>query len=195
MRLLKLGLVASLVLMAGACRLFADGGGESRPLPGPPWAGQGQEGISQAEAEAFREHGLYWWGPAFAGFNLQAILLTANQVTLIYGRCTIPAFRDGGCAAPLSIQVQPLCALTPQTARQAYPGPEEELRGGALLLQRNVPERGEATATFWTGDAVVRVHAGAVPQQLEESLQAILGLNVPVGPGEALAPPEFERCT
>jgi hypothetical protein len=91
--------------------------------------------------------------------------------------------------------VQPLCALAPQVARGAYPGPEETLRDGALVFRRDIPERHEATAMFWTGDAMVRVHVGRAPQLFEEALEAIRGLNRPIGVGDALPAPEFERCS
>jgi len=194
MRRLTLVVFLALSFTAG-CGLLADSNGESKQLPGPAWTGESNEGMSQAEAEAFTNFALYWWGPSFAGFNLQAILGTPDQVTFIYGRCTIPRGRDGGCASPLTIMVQPLCALAPQVARGAYPGPEETLRDGALVFRRDIPERHEATAMFWTGDAMVRVHVGRAPQLFEEALEAIRGLNRPIGVGDALPAPEFERCS
>ncbi len=190
----RLAVAVASSLLLGACGFIA-GDGESKQLPGPPWAGQGKQGMSQTEAEAFRDFGLYWWGPEFAGFNLQTILRTPGHVTLLYGACTIPRGRDGGCTVPLQIMIQPLCALAPQVARQAYPEPDGTLREGALLMRRYIPERGEATATFWTGDAVVRVSAGAAAGQFDEALQALRGLNRSIGAGESLPPPDFGRCS
>jgi len=190
-RLLAAAVAISLLL--SACGVLVSEG-ESKQLAGPAWTGQGKDGMSQAEAEAFRDFALYWWGPEFAGFNLQTILKSSGQVTLLYGTCTIPRGRDGGCAVPLQIMIQPLCALAPQVARQAYPEPDGTLREGALLMRRYIPERSEATATFWTGDAVVRVSVGAAPVQFDEALGALQGLNSPIGPAASLPAPDFQRC-
>jgi len=85
MRRLTLVLLLILSLVA-SCGLLPNSGSESKQLPGSEWDGQGREGMSQAEAEAFTDFDLYWWGPSFVGFNLQAILSTPNQVT--FRRCS-----------------------------------------------------------------------------------------------------------
>lgn len=105
-----------------------------------------------------------------------------------------PAPSRAAATAAAPIMIQHLCALAPQVARQAYPEPDGTLRDGALLFRRYIPERGEATAMFWTGDAVVRVSVGAAPLQFEDSLQALHGLNHSIRAGEPLSLPDFERC-
>jgi hypothetical protein len=178
MRLVRLGLVvlALGVVVAYALRMTS-GDGESRRLPGPPWSGQGTEGISQTEAEQFDRFGLYWLGPAFAGFNLQAILMTGDEVTFIYGTCTIPRGRDGGCAVPLSVRIEHVCKITPELATQfAYTGPVEVFRGEALVVSRYVPELGEASARIWTGDSAITISFPGAPELLNEALLNLHGI-------------------
>jgi hypothetical protein len=62
-------------------------------------------------------------------------------------------------------------------------------------MRRYMPERREATATFWAGDAVVRISVGAAPHQFDEALDALRGLNRQLAPGAPLPPPDFQQCT
>ena len=189
--------LAALVGALGCLWLLGSGEGESKKLPGPEWTGQGAQGISQAEAERFEGYALYWLGPSFAGYNLQAILSVGDEVIFVYGTCTIPRGSDGGCALPLEVHVEPACKIPPNLATQfAFPGPPQQFRGDALIVRREVVEMGEATARIWTEDASIWLNIPIAPERLEEALQALAGLNrAHIGPGDELPPPDFTPCS
>jgi len=189
--------LAAFVGALGCSWLLGSGTGESKKLQGPEWTGQGAQGISQAEAERFQGFALYWLGPSFAGYNLQAILSTGDEVIFIYGSCTRPRGSDGGCSLPLQVHAEPACSVPPELATQfAFRGPPQQFRGQALIVRREVAAMGEATARIWTEDASIWLDIPIAPERLEEALQALAGLNrAHIGPGDELPPPDLGACT
>ncbi len=67
-------------------------------------------------ARRFDRYPLYWVGPRFEGWELEHVDVR-EFVTLGYGTCEPPTGTDGGCAPPLQIQIQPLCAHLEAVAR------------------------------------------------------------------------------
>ena len=63
-------------------------------------------------AHVFESYPLYWVGERFERWELEHVAANpAGVSTFIYGTCEIEGwFADGGCAPPLQIQIQPLCA-------------------------------------------------------------------------------------
>ncbi len=60
----------------------------------------------------FDRHPLYWVGERFERWDLESVDVGGGEfVTFSYGTCELPPpGREGGCAVPLKIQIQPLCA-------------------------------------------------------------------------------------
>jgi hypothetical protein len=72
--------------------------------------GSGPTGdVDLAAARGFEEHPLYWLGDRFEDWDLTYVSVGNGEFsTFIYGRCE--ASSDGGCAPPLQLQIQRLCA-------------------------------------------------------------------------------------
>jgi hypothetical protein len=69
-------------------------------------------------ARSFELHPLYWVGERFESWDLEHVDVGHGEfVTFGYGTCELPVPADGGCAVPLQIQVQPLCAHLDVVAR------------------------------------------------------------------------------
>jgi hypothetical protein len=68
-------------------------------------------------AREFEEHPLYWVGERFENWDIEHVAVRSGGfATFGYGTCDIDGF-DGGCAQPLQIQIQPLCAHLDDVAR------------------------------------------------------------------------------
>lgn len=63
-------------------------------------------------ARTFEGYPLYWVGEHFEQWDLEYVEVRPDGFTTFgYGTCEIQGwFADGGCAQPLQIQIQPLCA-------------------------------------------------------------------------------------
>ena len=71
-------------------------------------AGTGRPDIEAARS--FDDHPLYWIGESFEGWDLKNVAVgTGPAAGFTYGTCESSGV-NGGCAAPLQIQIQPLCA-------------------------------------------------------------------------------------
>jgi hypothetical protein len=131
--------------------------------PGDPWDGKGVD-LTEAEASAFADYPLYWFGPSFRGFNLQTIQhvkytapegatpATMDRFTFIYGRCT-PDEGQNRCAPPAYIHVQPACAVKPEVVmEQARSSPLRTLNDGALLQHFF-----DGHVMIWTGNVSIDI--------------------------------------
>lgn len=68
-------------------------------------------------ARKFDRHPLYWVGERFERWDLEHVGVDHGEfVTFSYGTCEITG-TEGGCPAPLQIQIQPLCAHLSAVAR------------------------------------------------------------------------------
>jgi hypothetical protein len=76
-------------------------------------AGEGRVGGGDPDVESarsFDRHPLYWAGPKFERWQLEHVDVgRGGFTTFSYGTCELPE-GEGGCAVPLQIQIQPLCA-------------------------------------------------------------------------------------
>jgi hypothetical protein len=64
--------------------------------------------VDLAKARAFDRHPLYWLGERFEEWDLAYVSVGEGEFsTFVYGHCDAS---DGGCAPPLQLQIQPLCA-------------------------------------------------------------------------------------
>src|SRR3712207_1978335 len=69
-------------------------------IPGTPWQGQGTQGISQQEVEAFNDYPVFWLGKEAGGYHLQDILRDTftPRIGFVYGTCT-----EFPCVSPIDI--------------------------------------------------------------------------------------------
>ncbi|HLF76750.1 MAG TPA: hypothetical protein VJB57_04600 [Dehalococcoidia bacterium] len=164
-------------------------------LPGDPWTGKGRQGLSKSQAERFASYPLYWLGPSYGGFNLQAILDAPSDVTFIYGGCRLRSGPEPSCPVPLALHLQPVCFVRPEQAQNAYQEPPQTLRGGAVYMRRENPQFGLRDAIIWTGTSLIVVNAGRVPGTLDELLTTLQGMGPNgIAAGAPLPPPDFSRC-
>lgn len=113
------------------------------------------------DARAFDEFQLYWLGETYGGLPLTKIIRykydggrggsSENTVTFTYGSCEQPP--DGGCAAPLQIEIGPYCDRPPSLLPAvAEFGPDFDIRGA---LGR---PRGFDQTRVWIGDTYLALH-------------------------------------
>ena len=82
----------------------------------PRRVGEGDPDLDAARS--FRAHPLYWVGEKFERWELEHVDVGRGEfATFSYGTCELPSGSEGGCAVPLQIQIQPLCAHLPVVAR------------------------------------------------------------------------------
>lgn len=78
-------------------------------------------GAGDPDIEAARTYDgypLYWVGERFEQWELEYVAVQPGGFsTFGYGTCELEPFSDGGCAPPLQIQIQPLCAHLDAVAR------------------------------------------------------------------------------
>jgi hypothetical protein len=98
-------------------------------------------------ARTFDGYPLYWLGERFERWDLEHFEVSPGGVAVfIYGTCTIEGwFADGGCAPPLQIQIQPLCAHLDVVAgnqvwrrRQVRGAPVGTIDGAPVLFTKRV---------------------------------------------------------
>ena len=169
--------------------------GPGAALPGDAWTGKGRQGLSQSEAERFAAYPLYWLGPSYRGFNLQAILDTPSDLAFIYGGCRPRSGPEPSCPVPLALHLQPLCFVRPEQAQNAYQGGLQTLRGGAVYMRRENVQFRMRDAIIWTGATLIGVNSGREPGTLDELLDTLQGMGPNgVASGAPLPPPDFSRC-
>ena len=179
--------------------LVRDGGGETlappaavgeQDLPGTPVA---PEKIQ--EARDFEDWPLWWLGESFDSFALTNIkewtpergFPTMNSVSLTYGTCT-PRPGTGGCAPPLSIQVEPLCYTLPERITGFTRDDLFDFRGAKALWVHD-------HLRIWTGDSAISIY-GHPRERIDRAGEDV----VPLGNAEVtltdsrLPPPNFESC-
>jgi hypothetical protein len=104
-------------------------------------------------ARGFERHPLYWVGERFEQWELEHVDTDAGEfVTFGYGTCEIPAGTDGGCAPPLQIQIQPLCAHLQVVARSPI-WRRREVRGAPVGTIDSAP-------VLFTNRVQVKVYRG-----------------------------------
>jgi hypothetical protein len=96
--------------------LFA---GAAAMLAAVACTGGGADGDPDLDAaQNFTRHPLYWVGERFEKWDLEHVEVgTGEFATFIYGTCEPRGGTDGGCAPPLQLQIQPLCAHLEAVAR------------------------------------------------------------------------------
>lgn len=170
--------------------------------PGPEWDGQGRQGISQKEAEAFADYPIFWLGQEFAGYNLQAIIRenyvpeppipayeAMNSVGFGYGDCIIPA-GSSACPIPVLIKTEPICLTRPNTVAGAMKASSlVTVRGSAQMLRF-----ADGHLRLWTGRVSIYISAPVNAELTSQMVLQLKGLNTEVSPSEALPPPDFSSC-
>jgi hypothetical protein len=198
-RILRYGIWALAPIIGAAAMLsflyFRDHGSETFEPP----AAVGEQGEPVAaeklqEARDFKEWPLWWLGESFESLALTNInRLTPehgysgmNAVSFGYGTCTPPP--DGGCARPLSIQINPLCFAPPERFTGVKREDTFDFRGAkALWLDDHL--------RIWTGDAAIAIF-GHPRERIEKAAGEITPLgNVAVALTDSkLPPPNFDKC-
>jgi len=156
--------------------------------PGPPWPGQGTQGIAQQEAEQLSDYPVFWLGEQVAGYNLQAILRDAATpwIGFAYGTCT-----ESPCTPPIQIQSEPVCATLPESLFGGSIADDlEPVRGEAQLLR--LPD---GHVRLWTGQVGIRLSVDAsLADQVDQLVHQLRAINGPIQPGDPLPPPDFTSC-
>jgi hypothetical protein len=126
--------------------------------------------------------GLYSLGNEFDGYPLTAILrqcerpgldgdlgvgLRGNSVSYIYGSCLPPTDGEGGCAAPIEVQVWPACERAVTDYDFGLPPRLSSVRGVPALSVMGRVELYSADSTV-----VVFASSEALAQRAAESVQA-----------------------
>ena len=103
---------------------------------------------------AFDRHPLYWVGEHFEKWDLEHVQIGAGEfVTLSYGTCELRTGPDpGGCAPPLQIQIQPLCAHLEAVARDPI-WRRREVRGAPVGTIDSAP-------VMFTNRVQIKVYRG-----------------------------------
>jgi hypothetical protein len=149
-------------------------------------AGCGVGGPDIEPARTFDGYPLYWAGERFEGWDLEHVEVRPDSFsTFVYGSCDIPPFSDGGCAPPLQIQVQPLCAhldvvaADPVRRRRAVRGaPVGRIDGAPVLFASRVQVK-----VYWGQGA----DPGA-PLRALEALESANGVEPVIGPDDPIPP-------
>ena len=124
--------------LAGAQAESADPG-ELDPLTraqtesADPNAVAGNSNMSVEEAREFSEFPLYWLGETYEGLELTTLLGGKKNFTFLYGKCVVRS--EGGCPAPFSVIVRPLCNSRPGTADPSVHAGELFSLRGALAQE------------------------------------------------------------
>lgn len=162
---------------------------------GAAWDGDGGGDLSEAEARRFSQTPVYWFGPSIGQFKLTSMDGSdeSSYITLIYGDCEPRGGRfEKSCAAPISIQIQPLCVLRPEQVTRSE---TRTLAGGALLNITNQGGMDGGSALVWTGQTAISLHLLPEGITIENALAELEGLAVVRHlPGEPLPPPDFSIC-
>ncbi len=81
--------------------------------------GGSDDRIDLEAARTFDEYPLYWVGEQFEGLDITNVALGGPGAGFTYGTCDIEPFGHG-CAAPLQIQIIPLCSRLDTAANRAW---------------------------------------------------------------------------
>jgi hypothetical protein len=104
-------------------------------------------------ARKFDRHPLYWVGERFEQWDLEHVDVGHGEfATFSYGTCELPVPADGGCAVPLQIQIQPLCAHLDVVARAPI-WKRREVRGAPVGTIDSAP-------VLFTNRVQVKVYRG-----------------------------------
>jgi hypothetical protein len=105
------------------------------------------------EGRSFDGYPLYWVGERFGEWELEHVEVRPDGfTTLAYGTCEIGLFQDGGCAPPLQLQIQPLCAYLEFVA-EAPIWRRREIRGAPVGTIDSAP-------VLFTDRVQVKVYRG-----------------------------------
>lgn len=104
-------------------------------------------------ARSFEGYPLYWVGERFGEWELEYVeVRPGGFTTFSYGTCEIGWFQDGGCAPPLQLQIQPLCAFLEFVARAPI-WKRREVRGAPVGTIDGAP-------VLFTNRVQVKVYRG-----------------------------------
>jgi hypothetical protein len=166
--------------------------------------------MSIAEAQAFDEFQLYWFGESFAGLPVTGITrylrtpapelegydLNRNSVGFSYGSCWADPNEEGGCAIPMSMSVEPTCAVYNDLV--APMTPDRLSTTGDSVTLRGVPAAilDETTIVAWTGTVTIKIH---LPDDLsvspQDAVNALTRFPDTGTDGQANLPPaDFSSC-
>lgn len=172
-------------------------------MPGDPWDGQGQQGLSQDDAEQFSDYPTYWLGEEFAGYNLQAIIREDYQpeppipayeamdsLGFGYGDCVIPEGASA-CSVPILIKTEPICLTRPETVAPVAKASElETTRGGAQVLRF-----ADGHMRLWTGNVSIYLSASVDYDLTIQMASELVGFNTDLSASEDLPAPDFSSCS
>jgi hypothetical protein len=124
-------------------------------------------------ARTFQGYPLYWAGERFEQWDLEYVAVRPDGfATFGYGTCEIEGwFADGGCAQPLQIQIQPLCAHLDVVAGNPV-WKRREVRGAPVGTIDGAP-------VLFTNRVQVKVYRGqgSDPGLPMRALQALRSVN------------------
>lgn len=129
----------------------------------------------------FSDFPLYWVGEEFGGHALDVVIRqvyspedggpTQNIVKFLYGTCQVDISTEGGCSAPLQINIKPYCLVPPELIGDgARPDGIGKVRGDADAITVGGGLR------IWTGDVTIKIYA-STPQLLEDATAALVSPN------------------
>ena len=151
----------------------------------------GDGGVDRRDVEVLRSfdrHQLLWLGERFEKWELEHVdLVNRPYALLIYGTCE--ASGDGGCAPPLQLQIQPLCAHLGAVAR-APEWKSRRVRGAPVGTIDGAP-------VLFTGSVQVKVYRGrgtdaGVELRALEALRSANSVAPVIEPGEPIDGPPVE---
>jgi hypothetical protein len=137
-------------------------------------------------ARTFEGYPLYWVGERFEKWDLEyAEVRPDGFSTFIYGTCEIEPFSDGGCAPPLAIQVQPLCAHLDAVAANPV-WKRREVRGAPVGTIDSAP-------VLFASRVQVKVYWGqggdpGAPMRALEALESANLVPPVIGPDDPIPP-------
>jgi hypothetical protein len=141
--------------------------------------------VDLEKARSFDAYPLYWVGEEFEGLKLTNVATGGVGASFTYGTCEITG--DHGCAAPLQIQVFPLCfhssLVSPDgiwTRRQIRGAPVGAADGAPLMFTRHIE---------------IKVYRGqgsdpGLPLRALHALRSFNDVPPRIGPSGAIPPPQ-----
>jgi hypothetical protein len=139
-------------------------------------------------AREFDLHPLYWVGERFEKWDLEYVGIIPGRdfVTFGYGTCDVGDF-DGGCAQPLQLQIQPLCAHLDAVAR-AQVWRRRQVRGAPVGTIDSAP-------VLFTDRVQIKVYRGqgsdpGLPMRALRALESVNSVPPVLDAGDRIpAPP------
>jgi hypothetical protein len=132
--------------------------------------GEGDPDIEAART--FDGFPLYWVGERFEKWDLEHFSISPGGFAVFsYGTCEIEWGEEGGCPAPLQIQIQPLCAYLDVVARAPI-WKRREIRGAPVGTIDSAP-------VLFTNRVQVKVYRGqgSDPGIAMRALRAVHSVN------------------